>query len=320
MSDTAQVINQHSKITDIKLFRFMLRLADGADSQGVIDPAPTYEAMAEQEGVSTRTIQAWLNKLADYGELEQTRIGSGPGRPSAYRILLPFPVKVEANPAIPSTFTQKVEAKVEAKVEEIPAKVEAMDMMDFYLLLSDLKQELKGLAQKVEAIDWFASTFTQKVEAKVEAKVEEIPAKVEILLPFNGKGGSNGHVALPPFSAPIITLTNTKNKEEEVREEEETTPTSPVDSLAEYFTSLTAIFPKNGAYVEEWEMPLSLLVKNSGSVTAAKDKLRRAWEFSRKPTGRDRAFTIKSPLSLSTIIANLPSEEIPANTVRVSAR
>lgn len=265
MSDTAQVINQHSKITDIKLFRFMLRLADGADSQGVIDPAPTYEAMAEQEGVSTRTIQAWLNKLADYGELEQTRIGSGPGRPSAYRILLPFPVKVEANPAIPST-------------------------------------------------------FTQKVEAKVEAKVEEIPAKVEILLPFNGKGGSNGHVALPPFSAPIITLTNTKNKEEEVREEEETTPTSPVDSLAEYFTSLTAIFPKNGAYVEEWEMPLSLLVKNSGSVTAAKDKLRRAWEFSRKPTGRDRAFTIKSPLSLSTIIANLPSEEIPANTVRVSAR
>ena len=315
MSDTAQVINQHSKITDIKLFRFMLRLADGADSQGVIDPAPTYEAMAEQEGVSTRTIQAWLNKLADCGELEQTRIGGGPGRPSAYRILLPFPAKVEENPAIPSTFTQTVEGKV----EEIPAKVEATDMGDFYLLLSDLKQELKGLAQKVEAIDWFASTFTQKVEAKVEAKVEEIPAKVENLLPFNSKGGSNGHVALPPFSPPIITLTNTKNKEEEVREEE-TTPTSPVDSLAEYFTSLTAIFPKHGAYVEEWEMPLSLLVKNSGSVTAAKDKLRRAWEFSRKPTGRDRAFTIKSPLSLSTIIANLPSEEIPANTVRVSAR
>ncbi len=142
-------VNNHSKVSDIKLLRFLLYLADGANINGEIDPAPTYETMATWAGVSTRTIQTWLNKLTECRELEQTRVGSGPGRPSAYRILLPLDVKVE-------------------KVEEKQAKVEDIKGSDFYLEFLELKQ-------KVEEIAVFLSTFAnQKVEEK-QAKVEELP-------------------------------------------------------------------------------------------------------------------------------------------------
>ena len=107
-------------------------------------------------------------------------------------------------------------------------------------------------------------------------------------------------------------------RDREEKKERETP--DPTILLAAYFTELTALFPKNGSYDDEWGIPLTVLYKKEGNLESAKDKLRRAWEFARNSNGRGKAFTIKSPSSLSTIIANLPEGDSQPGTIRVRTR
>lgn len=136
MSWQAQTaVNHHSKINDMKLFRLLLYLAEGADDNGRIDPAPSQDTLADFYAVSTRTIRNWLNALCDSGEIEQTRIGSGPGNPSAYRITLQLPDKggnkAEENITNLSAFSDfMVEIKAEIdtlKAEILAIKVEKVE-------------------------------------------------------------------------------------------------------------------------------------------------------------------------------------------------
>ncbi len=131
----------------------------------------------------------------------------------------------------------------------------------------------------------------------------------------------NGNSTCPEIGLEVFpkqdTFTPTLKKERKDKERE----IDPVILLAGYFTELTALFPKNGSYVDEWELPLTVLFKNAGGLEPAKMKLQRAWEYARNPKGRDRPFTIKSPLSLSTIIANLPAgSDAPETTIKVRTR
>lgn len=94
MSWQAQTaVNHHSAQRNMKLFRLLLLLAEGADETGLIDPAPNQSTLAEFFDVSDKTIRTWTRRLEGTGELTQVRVGSGAGNTSAYRINLPMPEK-----------------------------------------------------------------------------------------------------------------------------------------------------------------------------------------------------------------------------------
>jgi hypothetical protein len=102
-------------------------MAEHADDNLLIDPAPNQETIAGFFETTTRTVRTWLNRLVEEGEIEQTRIGSGPGNPSAYRILLPVPngkggSKAEENTAKPSAFVYILE-ELKAEVSSLKAEV-----------------------------------------------------------------------------------------------------------------------------------------------------------------------------------------------------
>ena len=161
MSWQAQTaVNHHSKQTNLQLFRLLMYLAEHADNQGVIDPAPRREKIAEWCGITPRALRKRIKRLIESKELEQTRVGSGPGNPSAYKILLPFQAKGEpkgeqyqfgsekGEPSVAKgeQFSHKIEERVnnlEIKVNSIESKLEKM----FTLLhvmgeqLADLKNE-----------------------------------------------------------------------------------------------------------------------------------------------------------------------------------
>lgn len=134
MSWQAQTaVNHHSKQANMGLFRLLLYLAECADETGRIDPAPSQPTIAEFLGVSDRTIRNRISQLCGSGELKQTRVGSGPGNPSAYQICLPMPensgndsgnkggIKVEAIPGFLAAFE---DFKAEVKAEILALKVE----------------------------------------------------------------------------------------------------------------------------------------------------------------------------------------------------
>jgi hypothetical protein len=134
MSYQAQTaVTLYSKQTNVKRLRLLLYLADCAGATGEIDPAPNQETLADFIGCSTRTIRTMLNDLGGDGELEQTRVGSGPGNPSAYKITLPMAEKggnsddkggrkAETNTDIFSTF-EAFKAEVKAEILELKAEI-----------------------------------------------------------------------------------------------------------------------------------------------------------------------------------------------------
>lgn len=187
MSWQAQTaVRKYGQIRDINLLRFAFYLAEHADPQGCIDPAPNQETIAAEFHVSTRTVRSWLAKLVSLEVVEQTRVGSGPGRSSAYAFLLPMPEMVEAKAEKAEAKVEKVETsqlppfptKVETKpaftstfTPSEPAKVEALQAYAFRLeqQMAEMTQALKALNQKVEALEGIVSTFVaQKVEGKAE--------------------------------------------------------------------------------------------------------------------------------------------------------
>jgi hypothetical protein len=135
MSWQAQTaVTHHSKQRNVARLRLLMYLAEGADASGLIDPAPNQETLADFISCSTRSIRTMLSDLVADGELEQTRIGSGPGNPSAYRILLPMAEKelthgvdkggrkAEENPDFLSTF-EAFKAEVKAEIFELKAEI-----------------------------------------------------------------------------------------------------------------------------------------------------------------------------------------------------
>ncbi|MCA9935972.1 MAG: hypothetical protein H6662_15720 [Ardenticatenaceae bacterium] len=141
-------VSRHSTQANLGQFRLLLYLAEYADDAGVIDPAPNQTTMAERFNCTGRTIRNRINNLCADGELVQTRIGSGPGNPSAYHILLPMPEikaenkggKAEANPVNFSAFEGKGKNDEPAKAEANPA---------FLSAFAELKAEILGIKAEI---------------------------------------------------------------------------------------------------------------------------------------------------------------------------
>jgi hypothetical protein len=184
-----KAVNRHSKLPQ-KEFRLLMELADRANAEGHIDPAPSQETLAETFGCTDRTIRAWIGRLCESGELEQTRIGSGPGNPSAYKINLPM-----------SSDGQSAEAKGGNKAE---------DSTDF---ASTFTKEMAALKVEILAL---------KVEVS-ELKVEKVEAK-------GGKGGSERwkddsfKSADDPSFDPIKTKEKTKEEDPPTPQPAQPTP------------------------------------------------------------------------------------------------
>jgi hypothetical protein len=154
MSWQAQTaVNHHSKIRNVDHRRLLTFLAEHADETGNIDPSPNQDTMAAFMETTARTIRTYLNNLKRSGELQQTRVGSGPGNPSAYQILLTMPGKggrkaedddkggrkAEENSDFLSAL-QQLKVEIKAEISELKAEI------------SELKAEISELkAEKVEA-------------------------------------------------------------------------------------------------------------------------------------------------------------------------
>ena len=137
-----------------KLLRIMTYLAEHADENLRVDPAPGQDTIAQFFGTSARTVRNWLGKLEQEGELKRLRAGSGPGTASAYLITLP---KVE-NGGKP----EPKGGKAEAMVEDFAGILSAIQtqMVEIKAEISTLKAEIFGLKAEV---------FELKAE-KVETK------------------------------------------------------------------------------------------------------------------------------------------------------
>lgn len=191
MSWQAQTaVTNCSKQRDVDCLKLLGKLAVHADDNGLIDPAPNYETLADWAGCSTRTIQNRVNRLIDSGELKQTRVGSGPGRPSAYQIILPI-IKVERK--VETAKEETVNTDYEARLTKLETKVES------------LGQKVESLAGKVETITDFLSTFWEKVESLIDAKVEKVEAKGGKHSGENGQSNQidQNNTNNPPYIPPL---------------------------------------------------------------------------------------------------------------------
>lgn len=151
-----ETVTIHSKQTSVDLLRLLGILAMGADDDtGVVDPAPNRQTLARLMECEERTITNRIKKLLDSGELEQLRVGSGPGNPSAFRLKL----------EIAETTLLKGETKGEAKGEK------------------GEREKAKG--EKGENLSQLSATLTQQmgeIRAEIFTLYEQIEAlKGEIL-------------------------------------------------------------------------------------------------------------------------------------------
>ena len=89
----------------------------------------------------------------------------------------------------------------------------------------------------------------------------------------------------------------------------------PIQSLSDYFTSIAGVFPSASNYDVNWLAPLKLYFEKCGDLETAKETINRAVDFARN--GSSTRYTISSPRSIATIIANMPKDG--SNKIKVGA-
>jgi hypothetical protein len=157
-------VSHHSGQANLE-FRLLLRLAEYADPDGMVDPAPSRETMALWYNVTERTIRNRIKRLIDDGELEQVRVGSGPGRPSAYRVTLPMPDKAL------DIYPEKGE-----EFERAPSKGENTDQRVKILeeMMSSIFTLLQQMGERFDSIDATKGENNQRIDPeRVKAKGEK---------------------------------------------------------------------------------------------------------------------------------------------------
>jgi hypothetical protein len=85
--------------------------------------------------------------------------------------------------------------------------------------------------------------------------------------------------------------------------------------LSDYFTSIAGVFPSASNYDVNWIAPLKLYFEKCGDLEATKETINRAVDFARN--GSSTRYTISSPRSIATIIANMPKDG--SNKIKVGA-
>lgn len=159
-----EAVSFRSQLRDVDLLRLLGILAAGADDDtGVIDPAPGRDTLAAILKCSQRTVTNRVSRLVESGELEILRIGSGPGRPSAYRLLLSIPEV--------TCFNDEREKKGE-KSSHLESRVTALEVA-----VSELKGEIEtkffSLLQAIEELKGEITSLKGEKGRKGESEREK---------------------------------------------------------------------------------------------------------------------------------------------------
>ena len=133
MSYQAQeAVLRHSQQSNLNHYKLLQYIASRADADGACDPAPMQETIADDFGVSKRTIRNWIEHLIESGELHRTREGKGRGNASAYQIALPIgesgkpETKPETNPDFLSGIYHELRA-MRAEIDQLRAEVDQLN-------------------------------------------------------------------------------------------------------------------------------------------------------------------------------------------------
>ena len=110
-----------------------------------------------------------------------------------------------------------------------------------------------------------------------------------------------------------VASTETVHTKDNIKDIEITTA-DPLPELAGHFTSVTGLFPKNGAYEDDWELPLTVILNGAGDLETAKNRINQAVELA-----RGKGFRLASPRSITNIIANIPAGAAPNGAIKVRA-
>lgn len=157
--------------------RLLYRLAEYANEDGVIDPAPNQETMAAWYGVSSRTVRNWVNTLIASGELVQLRIGKGPGQTSAYRILLnltPEELSQSPKPENRKRIEESAAASLNERMSQIEETIKGF-VSGINERLSAIENQLEEYRKKEET----NAAFVSGIRDRLEALENLIPEKAE---------------------------------------------------------------------------------------------------------------------------------------------
>ena len=156
-------VTHHSKLPE-QLKHLLYLLADVANDAGMVDPAPSQETLASLTNCTSRTVRTRMAAILKSGELVQTRVGAGPGKPSAYEFKLPLPPNMKA----------------EGKAENTGR-------------LTQLENELAQQALRQIRLE-------QQI-ARLEEQITGLSALVsDLTAPLNAEKGGNNHVIFSAFS------------------------------------------------------------------------------------------------------------------------
>lgn len=98
-------------------------------------------------------------------------------------------------------------------------------------------------------------------------------------------------------SAPELVLNQYPQIERKNKEEE---APSAIKTMAARFVEKTGIFASMAAWESDWVTPLQVILTRAGDIDTAVSRIDAAVDVA-----REKGYTIKSPMSLTTIIANL---------------
>lgn len=297
---TQEAVTFNSKQTDADKLRLLGILAAGADDEtGTVDPAPTRQTLARLMDCPERTITNRINSLIESGELERVRMGSGPGNPSAFRILL----------EIPETTLLKGETKGErVKVKGEKGEAKGEELADRVAVIERELAEIKGLLLAILEKGEKGETKGEKIAIEKGEKGERVKAK-------GGKGETERVKALSFKSADDPTL--------DPDSDPKTPPNPPrgesrgdfygdllprwdaLAGLAQVFTAVSGIQPPHagaryaaGKIRDRWLAPLAEIEDMANGST--EQLIRRAVEHMRQS-----GLTIADPYSIVNVSRSL---------------
>ena len=145
----------------------------------------------------------------------------------------------------------------------------------------------------------FVYSANASTESVPPASTESVPVK-----PKQYQNSTSTSTESVPFASTESVHTKEHSKDIEIQQPQP----DPVNELAGHFTNISGLFPKNGSYQDEWELPLTVILNGAGDLETAKSKISAAVELA-----RGKGFRLASPRSITNIIANMPAGAAAAN-------
>ena len=156
-------VTYHSKLAE-PLKHLLYVLADAANDAGIVDPAPSQETLAALTHCTSRTVRTRMGAIIKSGELEQIRVGAGPGNASAYRFKLPLPPNMKA------------EAKAEntGRLDQLEN-----ELAQQALRLSSMESRIANLEEQVTGLTALVASLVAAVKAENTGKKAASSSAVE---------------------------------------------------------------------------------------------------------------------------------------------